>query len=49
MLRYPLIFKAGYIVSSLRKTSHKLLKSINQQKVLHLIFSKGSISRVELN
>lgn len=33
---------------SLKNTSHKLLKSINQQKVLYLIFSEGSISRVEL-
>lgn len=31
-----------------KRTSHKLLKSINQQKVLHLIFAEGSISRVEL-
>lgn len=31
-----------------KKTSHMLLKSINQQKVLFLIYSEGSISRVEL-
>ncbi|MVP01352.1 ROK family transcriptional regulator [Paenibacillus lutrae] len=28
--------------------SHQLLKSINQQKVVHLIFTEGPISRVEL-
>ncbi|NOU74907.1 ROK family protein [Paenibacillus sp. LMG 31458] len=31
-----------------KTTSHQLLKSINQQKVLHLIFAEGPISRVEL-
>ncbi|TMV43891.1 ROK family transcriptional regulator [Paenibacillus mesophilus] len=31
-----------------KSASHKLLKSINQQKVLHLIFANGPISRVEL-
>lgn len=31
-----------------KKTSHMLLKSINQQKVLFLIHSEGLISRVEL-
>ncbi len=31
-----------------KHTSHQLLKSINQQKVLHLIFAEGPISRVEL-
>jgi len=31
-----------------KDTSHKLLKSINQQKVLQLIYMSGSISRVEL-
>lgn len=33
---------------SQKTTSHKLLKSINQQKVLRLIFTEGPISRVEL-
>ncbi|WP_309122576.1 ROK family transcriptional regulator [Paenibacillus sp.] len=33
---------------SQKNTSHKLLKSINQQKVLQLIYTSGSISRVEL-
>lgn len=33
---------------STKKTSHMLLKSINQQKVLYLIYSEGPISRVEL-
>jgi predicted NBD/HSP70 family sugar kinase len=32
----------------LKNPSHSLLKSINQQKVLHLIFSERPISRVEL-
>jgi transcriptional regulator of PTS gene len=31
-----------------RVTSQQLLKSINQQKVLHLIFNEGPITRVEL-
>ncbi|MFE5317561.1 ROK family protein [Paenibacillus sp. NPDC056579] len=31
-----------------RTTSNKLLKSINQQKVLRLIYTEGPISRVEL-
>ncbi|MFD0871567.1 MULTISPECIES: ROK family protein [Paenibacillus] len=31
-----------------KRTSHMLLKSINQQKVLYLIYSEGPISRVEL-
>lgn len=33
---------------STKKTSHMLLKSINQHKVLFLIYSEGPISRVEL-
>ncbi|MFD0959232.1 ROK family transcriptional regulator [Paenibacillus chungangensis] len=33
---------------SVKQTSHMLLKSINQQKVLFLIYSEGPISRVEL-
>lgn len=38
-----------HIVSdSVKQTSHMLLKSINQQKVLFLIYSEGPISRVEL-
>jgi predicted NBD/HSP70 family sugar kinase len=37
-----------FAVESQKHTSHKLLKSINQQKVLHLIFANGPISRVEL-
>ncbi|WP_054957353.1 ROK family transcriptional regulator [Paenibacillus dakarensis] len=32
-----------------KQTSHMLLKSINQQKVLFLIYSEGPISRVELS
>lgn len=35
-------------MTSQKNTSHKLLKSINQQKVLQLIYTSGSISRVEL-
>lgn len=35
-------------MASEKTTSHQLLKSINQQKVLYLIFAKGPISRVEL-
>ncbi|MDQ1913708.1 ROK family transcriptional regulator [Paenibacillus sp. GD4] len=35
-------------MSNVKSTSHTLLKSINQQKVLHLIFSEYPISRVEL-
>jgi len=34
---------------SVKKSSHMLLKSINQQKVLFLIYSEGPISRVELS
>lgn len=34
--------------NSVKQTSHMLLKSINQQKVLFLIYSEGPISRVEL-
>lgn len=33
---------------STKVTSHMLLKSLNQQKVLYLIYSEGPISRVEL-
>ncbi|GIP40901.1 xylose repressor [Paenibacillus sp. J31TS4] len=35
-------------MSAEKTPSHQLLKSINQQKVLHLIFAEGPISRVEL-
>ncbi|KQX51827.1 ROK family transcriptional regulator [Paenibacillus sp. Root444D2] len=35
-------------MSTLKHASHTLLKSINQQKVLHLIYSECPISRVEL-
>lgn len=31
-----------------RTASHKIMKSINQQRILHLIFTEGPISRVEL-
>src|SRR5690625_4867691 len=31
-----------------RTTSNQILKSINQQKVMRLIFTEGPISRVEL-
>lgn len=36
------------VLKTERTTSNKLLKSINQQKVLRLIYTEGPISRVEL-
>jgi len=35
-------------MSSIKNTSHMLMKSLNQQKVLHLIHTEEAISRVEL-
>lgn len=35
-------------MSQEKTASHKIMKSQNQQKVLHLIFTEGPISRVEL-
>ncbi len=35
-------------MSGVKVKSHQLLKSINQQKVLYLIYTEGPISRVEL-
>lgn len=37
------------MMSSEKTTVHQLLKSINQQKVLRLIYTEGPISRVELS